>query len=163
VNLYQALITTMRHDKALALIKALGNNSPPFVESHTLALTQVQSGEPMATATAYGYKAASLEKKTPGQLAFVNTQPLPTSLSLIDMAKNAPHPSAAKLFIDWMQSKTGQEAVVGVTNHVSLRSDVPNDPKVWDPSKWRPGWVGALATSQYNAYVSEYRQALHAS
>lgn len=163
VNLYQALISSMGHTKALALIKALGNNSPRFVTSHTLALTQVQSGEPMATATAYGYLAARLKKTTPSQIAFVNTNPLPTSLSLIDMAKNAPHPDAAKLFIDWMESKTGQAAIVDVTKHLSLREDVSNDPTVWNPSTWPPAWVGALPSAEYNTDMSEYKQALHAS
>jgi iron(III) transport system substrate-binding protein len=163
VNLYQALISSMGHTKALALIRALGNNSPRLAASHTLALTQVQSGEPMATATAYGYLAARLKKKTPGQIAFVNTNPLPTSLTLIDPAKNAPHPNAARLFIDWMESKTGQAAIVDVTKHLSLRNDVGNSPTVWDPSMWPPTWVGALPSAEYNTDASEYTQALHAS
>lgn len=163
VNLYQALIASMGHDKALALIKALGNNNPRFVTSHTLALTQVQAGEPMATATAYGYKAAKLAKKTPSQLTFVNTNPLPTSLDLIDLAKNAPHPAAAKLFMDWMVSKTGQQADLTLTNHVSLRPDVSNDPTVWDPAKWQPAWVAAVSSAEYNKDVKEYQQALHVS
>lgn len=162
VNLYQALAGSMGHSQALALMKALGSNSPVFVESHTLALTQVQAGEPMATATAYGYLAAKDKKKTPDQLAFVNATPLPTSLSLIDMAKNAPHPDAAKLFVAWMESKQGQQAIADVTNHVSLRPDVSNDPTVWNPAKWPPAWAGALPTEQYNTYVTEYKQALNA-
>lgn len=161
VNFYQSMIATMGHTKALALMKALGANKPPFVESHTQALTQVQAGEPLATATAYGYKAASEEKKTPGKLAFVNANPLPTSLSLIDLAKNAPHPGPAKTFINWMESKQGQQQVVSITNHVSLRPDITNDPKVWNPSKWPPIWVGALSPTLYNQYVKEYTQALH--
>ena len=162
VNFYQSMIATMGHAKAFALMKGLGNNHPPFVESHTEALTQVQSGEPLATATAYGYKAADLKKDTPSRLAFVNAKPLPTSLSMIDLVKNAPHPDAAKTFIDWMESKQGQQAVVGITNHVSLRPGVSNDPAVWDPAKWPPIWVGALTSKVYNQYVKEYAQALHA-
>lgn len=161
LNFYQAMVAAIGHPKAQALLKALGNNHPPFVESHTLALTQVQAGEPLATATAYGYKAASEAKKTPGRLAWVNGNPLPTSLSLIDLAKNAPHQAAAKKFMDWMESKQGQQAVVDVTNHVSLRPDISNDPAVWNPSKWPPIWVGALTSTLYNQYLQEYKDALH--
>ncbi|HZD71166.1 MAG TPA: extracellular solute-binding protein [Actinomycetes bacterium] len=163
VNFYQSMIASMGHDDALKLIQALGANSPRLVESHTLALTQVQAGEPLATATAYGYKAAKLKRKTPDRVEFVNTKPLPTSLTLIDLAKKAPHEKAAKVFLDWMESKEGQKAVVDVTNHVSLRDDVGNDPTVWDPSKWPPAWVGPASPSQYNTLVSEYKEALHAS
>jgi hypothetical protein len=44
---------------------------------------------------------------------------------------------------------------------VSLRPDISNDPKVWNPSKWPPIWVGALSSTVYNQYVKEYTQALH--
>ena len=77
VNWYDSLVQQMGHDKAFDLIKALGANKPVFVESHTQALTDVQAGEPAGAASAYGYKASSLKKKTPGQIEFVNSNPLP--------------------------------------------------------------------------------------
>jgi iron(III) transport system substrate-binding protein len=163
VNWYDSLIKDMGHDKALALMKALGKNKPVFVESHTQALTQVQAGEPAGAATAYGYKASSLKKKTPQSLAFVNPNPLPASLTLIDLAKNAPHAAAARLFDDWMVSKQGQAAVVSVTNHTSVRGDVDNDSKVWNESQWKPAWGDPnLAGAQYNKELSEMKSALQA-
>jgi ABC-type Fe3+ transport system substrate-binding protein len=104
-----------------------------------------------------------LKKKTPNQVAFVNMNPLPSSLNLIDVVKNAPHPNAAKLFVDWMVSTTGQQAVAKVTNHTSVRSDVNNDPKVWDPATWPPAWGHPdLDAATYNTYVREMKSALHA-
>ena len=44
VNWYDALIKIMGHPQALALVQKLGNNNPVLVESHTQALTDVQSG-----------------------------------------------------------------------------------------------------------------------
>ena len=82
-----------------------------------------------------------MKKKTPGQVEFVNSKPLPASLNLIDVVKKSPHPAAARLFVDWMVSTTGQKAVVDVTNHTSIRPDVTNDPAVWDEAKW-PAGVG---------------------
>lgn len=164
VNWYDSLIKQMGHAKALALIQALGKNDPKLVTSHTLALTQVEAGEPMATATAYGYKAASEKKKNPGKIDFANPTPLPTSLTLIDVVKNAPHPDAAKLFVDWMVSQAGQKEVVDQTNHTSLRSDVTNDTTVWDPSKWQPAWgTPILPPAQYNQEVQEMNQAFGAA
>lgn len=163
VNWYDSLIHSMGHDKALALIKGLGANQPTFVESHTQALTQVQSGEPMATATAYGYKASSLKEKTPDQVEFINSDPLSSSLNLIDVVKNPPHPAAARLFVDWMVSQEGQQAIVDVTNHTSTRTDVKNDPTVWNPDKWTPAWGDpVLSPDEYNKELTEYKQALHA-
>jgi iron(III) transport system substrate-binding protein len=163
VNWYDALVREMGHDKAQALMKSLGANDPKFVESHTQAITQVQAGEPAAAATAYGYKAASLKKKTPDQVEFVNSDPLPASLTLIDLVKKAPHPAAARLFEDWMVSKSGQSAVVDITNHTSIRIDVTNDPSVWDEKKWHPAWGAPnLSSQRYNKELGEMKAALGA-
>lgn len=163
VNWYDSLIKIMGHSKALALLDKLGQNNPVLVESHTEALTDVQGGEPAGAATAYGYKAASLKKKTPAGLDFLNPNPLPSSLNLIDLAASAPHPAAARLFVNWMVSKAGQAAVVDVTNHTSIRSDVTNDPTVWDPSKWTPAWGDPmLPSTTYNSELAELGKALHA-
>jgi iron(III) transport system substrate-binding protein len=164
VNFYVALVAQLGHDKALELLKRLGANQPKLVSSHTLALTQVEAGEPIATATAYGYKSASEKRKNPGQLEFVNPKPLPTSFTPIDVVRNAPHPSAAELFVDWMVSRPGQQAIVDTTNHTSLRTDVHNDATVWNPSEWPPAWGAASITSdQYNQYAGELKQALGAA
>lgn len=163
VNWYDSLIKSMGHDKAKTLLQKLGANSPVFVESHTQALTQVQSGEPAAAATAYGYKAASLKKKTPDQVEFSNANPLPASLNLTDVVKNAPHPAAARLFDDWIVSKAGQTAVVDVTNHTSIRDDVKNDATVWNESTWKPAWGDPnLNSKSYNSELSEMKTALNA-
>ena len=163
VNLYEGLINVMGHDKALALLKQLGQNQPKLVESHTLALTQVEAGEPAASASAYGYKAASEQKKNPGKVAFVNPNPLPTSFTPIDIARSAPHPAAAALFVNWMVSQQGQQAIIDTTNHTSLRTDVKNDPSVWDPAKWSPAWgMASISASQYNQYATEMKSALGA-
>jgi iron(III) transport system substrate-binding protein len=163
VNWYESLIAALGHAKALSLVKAIGNNSPRIVTSHTQALTQVASGEPLATTNAYGYKASSLKKKTPDQIEFINPTPLPASLTLADLGKNAPHPSAARLFLDWLMSRQGQQQVVGVTNHTSLEPGTGNDTAVWDPAKWTPAWAEPdVAPGKYNQYASEYRSALHA-
>jgi iron(III) transport system substrate-binding protein len=163
VNWYDSLVQQMGHAKAFALIKALGNNKPVFVESHTEALTDVQAGEPAAAATAYGYKASSLKQDTPKQVEFTNANPLPSSLTLVDVVKNAPHPAAARVFEDWIVSQAGQQAVVDITNHTSLRPDVKNDPAVWDETKWPAAWgKPILSASEYNKEVDDMQTALHA-
>lgn len=163
VNWYDSLVQGMGHDAALNLLKGLGANKPVFVESHTQALTQVQAGEPAGAATAYGYKASSLKKKNAKTVEFVNSAQLPSSLTLIDVVKNAPHPAAARLFEDWMVSQEGQQAVVDVTNHTSIRPDVKNDTAVWDPAKWTPAWGQPnLPAKTYNDELNEMKTALQA-
>jgi hypothetical protein len=62
-----------------------------------------------------------------------------------------------------MVSKAGQEAVVDITNHTSIRPDVKNDPAVWDESKWPPAWGDPnLSSTEYNKELDEMKTALHA-
>jgi iron(III) transport system substrate-binding protein len=163
INWYESLISAMGHDKALALVRRLGDNSPRLVESHTQSLTEVQAGEPLAAANAYAYKAASLARKTPGRMAFSNTDPQPAAAALAEMANKAPHPAAAKLFLDWIMSPQGQHAVVGITNHTSLSATGDNDSSVWNPAKWTPAWSRPVITADtYDRWLTEYQKALHA-
>jgi iron(III) transport system substrate-binding protein len=77
--------------------------------------------------------------------------------------KNSPHPAAARLFVDWMVSQEGQQAVVDITNHTSIRTDVKNDPAVWDPAKWKPAWGQPnLPALTYNQELNEMKTALQA-
>lgn len=163
LNWYDSLVRSMGHQKALALVKKLGANSPVFVESHTQALTDVQAGEPAGSVTPYGYKAASLKKATPSRVEFLNYTPLPSSLNLTDIVAHAPHPAAARLFDDWLVSKEGQTAIVDKTNHTSIRSDVGNDPTVWNEKKWPAAWGNPmLSPATYNSELKEFDEALHA-
>jgi iron(III) transport system substrate-binding protein len=164
VNLYQSELNSVGSKKANALITALGNNSPRLVESHTQALTQVEQGEPVATATAYGYLASSFHKQSPSKIAFVNSNPLPTSINLIDIAKNPPHPSAAELFMDWLESKPGQQQIEKITNQTSIQKGVQNDTSVWNPAKWKPAYAPALTSpAQFNTQSKAFQTMLHAA
>lgn len=162
VNWYDSLITSMGHDRALALMKAIGANRPVPVESHSQALDDITAGEPAAGATIYGYMASPLKRSNPSQMDFVNPNPLPVSLNLTDLGAKAPHPAAARLFDDWLVSQKGQQAIVSLSDDTSLRPDVKNDATVWDPTTWKPSWSNpTLSPSAYNSELAEMKNALH--
>lgn len=160
VNWYESLVASMGHAKALALVRALGKNSLRSVESHTLALTQVESGEPAATIAAYGYLAAKNAKSSNGTLAFVNPNPLPSAADVVELVTKAPHPHAAELFMSWLLSAQGQQALLDTSNRISLHTDVKNDPTAWDPSRWTPAWsLPGLSPTTFNDYTAELKSA----
>ena len=161
VNWYDSLITSMGHDAALALLKKLGANAPVPVESHSQALDDVHAGEPLAGANIYGYMVPPLKEESPGRVDFVNPNPLPVSVNLTDIALNAPHPAAARLFDNWLVSREGQQAIVDISNDTSLRPDVKNDASVWDPARWTPAWGNpSLTPDDYNTELAEMKSAL---
>jgi len=64
----------------------------------------------------------------------------PASGSL-GMLNRAPHPNAAKVYINWLLSKEGQTAFARETGYISARLDVPTD-----HSPWRVPIPGAIKT-----------------
>ena len=70
----------------------------------------------------------------------------------ISVIKPAPHPNAAKLFLNWLLSREGQIAWQEETKYASLRMDVPKTNLVLAP---RPGkdYVNAGA-EQYGSLLS---------
>lgn len=160
-DILNSLGPSQGNDKVLSLIKRLGANSPVFVTSHSLAASQVASGPTLAAASSYGQTAIQAKRKDPTAADFVNPNPLPVDVSEIAVVKNSPHPAGARLFMDWMVSKAGQEEVtkLGMT---SLRSDAKNDPSVWDPSKWTPSFEDpSLPVAQTNKNLEAWQSALN--
>lgn len=161
LDFYLSLISSLGHAKALALVKRLGANKPILATSHTQATTAVQGGEPVATATAYSYLTAQFKKQNPKTMDFAGTHPLLTTVDTVTLAKNAPHPAAAKLFIDWLMSHQGQNTIVTATGHAAMGATKENDPTVWDPGKLKPVFAQPDVTvAQYNQYTTEYEKAL---
>jgi ABC-type Fe3+ transport system substrate-binding protein len=116
------------------LVRALGANQPFLTASHTATMTQLVTGEFDATPTVYGYLAAH-EKATGAPIAFVNPVPALVTLVPIALAKNAPHPNAARLFLDFLLSREGQRLIVATTGRSSSRADVPGDRRVFDAKR----------------------------
>ena len=161
VGWYDSLIAGMGHEKALALVTALGKNSPRLTPNRTQQLTEMQAGEVIVAATAYGPASAVFAKKDPTRTAFVNPKPLPAVLTLSSLAKDAPHPAAAKLFLGWLLSKDGQTAIVENAGKISIRNDVQNNTAIWDPKEWPPAWADMnSAPEAYNKMVDEFTEAM---
>lgn len=49
----------------------------------------------------------------------------------LSLLSDAPHPSAAKIYINWLLSKEGQAAVVKASGYPSRRLDTPVPPEPW--------------------------------
>jgi iron(III) transport system substrate-binding protein len=162
-DLLNALGPSEGDSTVLTMIKSLGNNSPVFVTSHSLAASQVAAGTVLAAASSYGQTAVVNEEKDPSTTNFVNPSPLPVLVSEIGIVKNDPDPAAGRLFMDWMISKAGQDVVtsLGLT---SVRTDVTNNPKVWDPAESKPVFEDvSKSTAQTNKELQEWQSALHYS
>lgn len=74
-----------------------------------------------------------------------------SAASELSMLSNAPHPNAAKVYVNWLLSKEGQTTYVRAIKQISARVDVPTD----HTYSWRVPQPGAIKT-----YTAEARQVI---
>jgi iron(III) transport system substrate-binding protein len=84
---------------------------------------------------------------------------------LVGLMNHAPHPNAAKLFVNWLASKPGQDAFSNALLEPSLRTDVTyqNVPQILFPLKNRPYfdfYDYKFVTEKWNATLQQARALL---
>jgi iron(III) transport system substrate-binding protein len=105
--------------------KEFAGLNPRAFDSYVQQFDRCVSGQDQIISTAQysGY----LQFKAKGApIAFVNPpEGLTAAPSVMGAVDNAPHPEAAKLFMDWFTGVPGQRAYVAATALYSVRTDVP--------------------------------------
>ena len=117
------LIDTMGEDKALAFARRLAGQNPRVQQGGTLLVQQMSAGEFKVLIDALHYQIENF-KLQGAPVDYVVPDPLlikdPSGLWL---AKHAPHPHAATLFIDFLLSREGQQSFVQA-NRLVARKDL---------------------------------------
>ncbi len=109
-----AVLQAMGEDKGMAFLRALAKQSIINVEATNRAiLDQVVLGQyPIALSIFNHHAAISASKGAP--VAWLKVEPIPAPFHSIGLVKNAPHPNAARLLIDFLLSEEGQRAFAAV-------------------------------------------------
>lgn len=113
-------------EKGLAFMKELAAQRPQFRPGHTLQVQLVAAGEFPANVMGYGFRVEEMKNKG-APVDWFADEPVTFTGAVASLSKRAPHPEAAKLFIDLLLSREAQQAMVR-SNAVPARSDVPPDP-----------------------------------
>jgi iron(III) transport system substrate-binding protein len=155
-NWYQGLVET--DPKAQEFLKKLVANKPFLTQGHTNTVTQLEAGEFDVTPTAYGYM-ADLEHRNGRPVDFLNPKPLFVGLGPVGFVANAPHPNAARVFLDWLLSKDGQQTIIDVSGRPSARTDVQNNANVFN-ARMPIHILSTPDQAKYKDLVSEYKALL---
>ncbi|MFN3889565.1 MAG: ABC transporter substrate-binding protein [Beijerinckiaceae bacterium] len=118
------MIEEMGEPKALDYLKRLGAQQPVGLKaSARLVLDQVISGEyPLAIHTFNHQSVISAAKGAPSVWKSIN--PGLAVMTVASVTKNAPHPNAARLFVDFLVSKEGQQ-LFRDNDYIPVDPDVP--------------------------------------
>jgi ABC-type Fe3+ transport system substrate-binding protein len=118
------VLTIMGQEKGMAYLKAFAAQEPVFIPaSQRVVLDKVISGEyPLAVMTFNHHAAISAAQGAP--VAWIRMEPLSESINLIGLLKDAPHPNAARLLVEFILSDEGQK-VLADNDYVPASPSVP--------------------------------------
>jgi ABC-type Fe3+ transport system substrate-binding protein len=98
---------------------------PNFIQGHLDVLRSVANGADLVTVDSTSSTTGALRKSgQPIDFAFPERDPMPTFFVTAGIFKDAPHPDAAKLFLNWYMAKE-QQSRIGT---FSARTDVDPPP-----------------------------------
>ncbi len=113
-------------EKGLEFMKKLAAQRPHFRPGHSLQVQLLAAGEFPVNVMAYGFRVEEMRSKG-APMDWYADEPVTITGAVASISRRAPHPEAAKLFVDFLLSREAQQAMVRF-NVVPARSDVPPDP-----------------------------------
>ncbi len=117
----------MGEAKATDFWTKLAAQKPRVVKGHTELANFLVAGEFHVSPNIYAHRVLSLQdKKAP--IEMVKTDTVYALPHVISLAKNAPHPNAAKVFINWYLSVDGQNALVKA-GRIPVRPGIKTKPE----------------------------------
>jgi iron(III) transport system substrate-binding protein len=149
VEWYAAMLDYWGRDKALAYMRALARQQPQQRRGHQLLTRLLVAGDfPLALV-----HAAEIDKQRQdgAPLDWVRTlDPVISSPSQVAIAAKAPHPAAARLFVDFLLSEEGQRAI-------AARGRVPARTDLAAAAPLKVHYVSARLAADFNRYEREFR------
>jgi ABC-type Fe3+ transport system substrate-binding protein len=153
--LYGSLLEMMGRERGLSFAKKLTQQDLIIRGGHPLLTQLLIGGEFPIYLDGFG---SNIERfKAQGApIDWVALEPVIVSLNPVGMATNAPHPNAAKLLVDFLLSKEGQEVGRSVAK-IPARPEVePPYPRLTKGLKLFP--VPLAVADRYGEIVKEFRE-----
>jgi len=127
---YEWFATTMRNmggeEKGLAFMRRLAQQQLQPRPGRTLIAQLVTAGEYKGSVSVYS-QSYEILKGSGAPVDWTPLDPVYASIHPTGIAAKAPHPNAARLFMDFILSKKGQE-ILRAAKRIPDRTDTPPDP-----------------------------------
>jgi iron(III) transport system substrate-binding protein len=110
---FAGLITVWGREKTVDYFRNLMKQNPSLRRGHTLLANLNAAGEFSVAVNLFGYRVMEMKEK--GEtIDLVNADPVMVRPAHLALARRAPHPNAAKLYIDFVLSVPGQQVLASV-------------------------------------------------
>jgi iron(III) transport system substrate-binding protein len=156
VEWYAGLIENWGKDRTVRFLKNLAAQQIRFRDGHTLIAQLMAAGEFEIT-LAFSERVEKMKSEGAPVEWITTFDPIIVSIHPIAIAADAPHPEAARLFIDFALSKEGQ-SLVRASGRISPRPDVPPPSPQSNPAKLKLHPVQPEGTADYEGLLKEWRE-----
>ena len=150
------MISYYSEAKTVDLLRKLATQEIQFRVGHTLIQTLAAAGERPIVVVAFANGVERL-KKEGAPIEWIGVDPIIGLTFGLGLVKDAPHPNAARLFIDFLLSKEGQEIIAEAGYYVPRR-DVRAPIMKQVPAKMKVIPLPMSLASRYNEYFQTYRK-----
>lgn len=152
---YANMLKVMGPEKGRQFMKKLAAQDIVYRAGHTLHAQLVAAGEFKIGVVMYTPR-MELMKSQGAPIEWGRADPVIAYHYSLGVAARAPHPNAARLFVDFFLSKEGQQLLVDV-RRVPVRSDVKPKPAYLVEGVNLVPSDPALAEKDFKTYFDEYR------
>lgn len=127
---FMALMWHWGEQKGKSFFQKLRAQQPKIRVGHTHLAQLIAAGEDFLSPNAHSQGMATGQRKG-APVDWVNLEPVIGMNNVSALAKNAPHPHAAMLFLDFMLTREGGQKVIRDVNRIPTHPDVlPNPPRL---------------------------------
>ena len=149
------MIEVMGEERGLNFMKKLAAQNLSYRNGLTLSMNLVIAAEISASVFGQSLRAQQL-KEQGAPVDWAPLDPYIAAINSIAVTSHAPHPNAARLFIDYILSKEGQTVIANLSRIPSRQGVEPRSPKLVRGLKLYP--IKPLATKEYDAMSKLHRQ-----
>ncbi len=152
---YAGMLDYWGREKGLAFMRALGRQKPRRLRGHQLLARELAAGQyPLALVYASDIEAPRMVG-APVQWV-KNLDPTILSPTAVAISNRAPHPAAARLLVDYLLSKEGQQAIRS-RNRMAVRRDLEPGNARASPHAYP---LNPRLGESFAEYEAEFRSAL---
>jgi iron(III) transport system substrate-binding protein len=127
---FMALMEHWGEQKGKAFFQRLRAQNPKIRSGHTHLAQLIAAGEDPLSPNIHSQGMASGQRRG-APVDWTNLEPVVASSNVSALAKNAPHPNAALLFLDFMLNKEAGQRVIREVNRIPTHPEVlPNPPRL---------------------------------
>lgn len=153
---FHTLLDYFGEEKGLNFMKRLAQLAPEIRTGHTLESQLLAAGEYSLSPILYGYRVAQMMNEG-APVDFTMIDPVITKPRMSALAKQAPHPHAAILFLDWIIGQEAQTIIAQEFGRGPVRKGVKSKYARLDHPKYLVVPADSLAP-MYKKRLEQYQQ-----